>query len=305
MLITILPFFLAAYVSVPDNTDWQRYGPECTYNVLVNMSLANIVDERDNFCSMIRSELKCRPRHSDTLSCYFANGRIVRPSASDTRCTNRRDFVPISDRFVGDDPFEIRFNPRGIENLVVSRDIRRRELDMIRVIVGQLNVGFRMEEDGRDRFVTMENSSMGHCEVELKVSRARYEGDVGQREFEIIFEPEPPDTIPLNAASLTIDKVRQPTQCHNRRIYFFGNSEDFSLGNSGVFMNMTTSTSQMYISNREMYSFTETTGELTSSKLMPMYQKISLSLQSIAAARGPLPEIRRPASTSLYSYADV
>mgnify|MGYP004576684677 CR=1 FL=1 len=230
----------AAYVSVPiGNTDWQRYGPECTYNVLVNMSLANVVDERDNFCSMIRSELKCRPKHSDTLSCYFANGRIVRPVANDTRCTNRRNFVPISDRFVGGDPFEIRFNSRGIENLVVSRNIRRRELDMIRVIVGQLNVGFRLEEeDGRDRFVTMENSSMGYCEVELKVSRARYEGDKGQREFEIVFEPELLDAIPLNAASLAIDKVRQPTQCPNRRIYFFGNNEDFSLGNSSVFMNM-------------------------------------------------------------------
>ncbi|KAF3420398.1 hypothetical protein E2986_13861 [Frieseomelitta varia] len=52
-----------------------------------------------------------------------------------------------------------------------------------------------------DRFVTMENSSMRHCEVELKMSRARYEGDMRQREFEIVFEHEPPDIIPLNVAS--------------------------------------------------------------------------------------------------------
>ncbi|XP_060817119.1 vitellogenin-like [Bombus pascuorum] len=312
MLVIILPFFLAAHVAVYDNayenSDWQRYGPECTYDVLVNMSLANIVHEKDNFCSMIASELKCRPKGSDTLSCRFTNGKIIRPDPNNDRCSNSKNFVPVTDRFINEEPFEIRFNSKGIENLVVPRNISRRRLDMIRVIVGQLNVGFELE-NGQDRFVTMEDSSMGYCEVEVKVSRAGYErGVMGQEGYDIVFEPERPDTLPLSVGSLTIDKVRQPKQCPNRKIYFFGNHEDFSIENKNTFMDMTTSISQMHISREEMYSFTESKGvmrTLNRPRTMRMHQKIGLSLKSINPAQSPLPEIKSPASTNLYAYTNL
>ncbi|CAL7936600.1 unnamed protein product [Xylocopa violacea] len=316
MLVIILPFLLAAHVAVDDDharqtvPDWQRYGPECTYDVLVNMSLANIVHEWDNFCSMIASELKCRPRGSDTLLCRFVNGRIVRPDPEDDRCSNARGFVPIRDRFVDEEPFEIRFNSKGIENLVVPRSIPRWRLDMIRVIVGQLNVGFELES-GQDRFVTMENSNIGYCEVEVKVSRAGYgrgNGMARDGDYEIVFELERPGIVPLNRAALRIEKVRQPKSCPNRKVYFFGNHEDFSLGNRNTFMDMSTSISQMYISNRGLLSYTESTGvmrTLNKPRTMRMHQRISVSLKSIDPARSSLPEIVSPASTSLYSYTNL
>lgn len=221
-----------------DDSDWQRYGPECTYDVLVNMSLSNIVHDEDTICSMIASELKCRTKGSDTLNCHFSNGRIVRPDPKNERCSNARNFVPIGDRFVDEEPFEIRFNARGIENLVVSRDIARWRLDMMRAIVGQLNIGFELTaEKEHDRFLTMENSSIGYCEVEVKVSRAGY-GEESDEKFEIMLEPERAGMVPLSRGSIRIEKVRYPKRCPNRKIYFFGNHEDFSFGRRDIFMDM-------------------------------------------------------------------
>lgn len=315
MLVTILPFFLAARVAVDQDpygdSRWLHYGPECTYDVLVNMSLANIVHERDNFCSMIASELKCRPRGSDSLSCRFVNPRIRRPEESETRCSNARDFVPVSDRFVDADPFEIRFNSRGIENLIVSRSIPRWRLDMIRVIVGQLNVGVEPEK-AHHRYITMENSTIGYCEVEVKVSRlgyARNRPRAGALDaVDITFEPERPDIVPLNRAMMQIQKTRQPKRCPSRKVYFFGNHRDFSLGHKSTYMDMTTSVSQIRIAEDEFYSYTEATGIMKTRdrrRTMRLYQKIELRLKSIDHAWSPIPEIRSPASTSLYAYTNL
>ncbi|XP_043803210.1 vitellogenin-like [Apis laboriosa] len=313
MLIIILPYLLAARVpghAHHDDSDWQRYGPECTYDVLVNMSLSNIVHDEDTICSMIASELKCRTKGSDTLNCHFSNGRIVRPNPEDERCSNARNFVPMGDRFVDEEPFEIRFNARGIENLVVSRDIARWRLDMVRAIIGQLNVGFELTaEKEHDRFVTMENSSIGYCEVEVKVSRAGYgEESDDERKFEIVLEPERAGMVPLSRGSIRIEKVRWPKRCPNRKIYFFGNHEDFSFGRRDIFMDMTTSVSRIYISRRGIISFTESTGvmrTLNRPRTMNLHQRINLSLKSLNFARIPIPEIVNPASTSLYAYTNL
>ncbi|XP_006615267.2 vitellogenin-like [Apis dorsata] len=313
MLIIILPYLLATRVpgrenAYHDDSDWQRYGPECTYDVLVNMSLSNIVHDEDTICSMIASELKCRTKGSDTLNCHFSNGRIVRPDPKNERCSNARNFVPIGDRFVDEEPFEIRFNARGIENLVVSRDIARWRLDMMRAIVGQLNIGFELTaEKEHDRFLTMENSSIGYCEVEVKVSRAGY-GEESDEKFEIMLEPERAGMVPLSRGSIRIEKVRYPKRCPNRKIYFFGNHEDFSFGRRDIFMDMTTSVSRIYISRKGIISFTESTGvmrTLNRPRTMNLHQKINLSLKSINFARIPIREIVNPASTSLYAYTNL
>ncbi|KAG7206762.1 hypothetical protein KM043_000681 [Ampulex compressa] len=269
MLVPILPFFLAARIAVDQGahprSQWQQYGPECTYQVLVNMSLSNIVHEDDNFCSMIASELRCRPVGSDTLTCRFLNGHITRPDPEQSRCTNARDFVPVTTKFVTADPFEIRFNPRGIENLVVSRNIPRWRLDMIKAIVGQLNVGFEYEER-RQRYATMENSTIGYCEVEIKVGRAGYGAQRLATNFEIVLEPERADVIPLSRGSLVIYKNRPPKKCPRKAVYFFGNHRDFSAGNKDVYMDMTSSNSYMMIGKNQFHSYTEVQGVMRTTK---------------------------------------
>lgn len=194
---------------------------------------------------MIATELKCRPKGDDSLSCHFQNSRIKRPDPKDDRCSNAKDFVPTRYKFVGDEPFEIRFNSRGIENLVVYRSIPRWKLDMIKVIVSQLNVGFEMQER-RDRFTIMENSTVGHCEVDIKIIREDFEGNDDDstekgENFEIGFMRGTSNeqlVRPLVLEKVRVEKIRQPKRCPRRTIYFFGNHEDYSHGDKQLYMDM-------------------------------------------------------------------
>ncbi|XP_011052964.1 PREDICTED: vitellogenin-3-like [Acromyrmex echinatior] len=318
MLVTILPFFLVANITVHrqyEQTKWAS--PEYTYDVLVNTSLANIVQENDNFCAMIATELKCRPKGDDSLSCYFQNSLIKRPDPKDNRCSNAKDFVPTRYKFVGDEPFEIRFNSKGIENLVVHRSIPRWRLDMIKSIVSQLNVGFEIQER-RDRFTIMENSTVGHCEVDVKIVRNpdfRENDDDSIEEtekFEIGFMPSNVELeSPLVIERLQVEKIRQPKRCPRRIIYFFGNDEDYSRGDKQLYMDMTTSTSHITISKDKFVSYTISEGVMKTankSRIMRPYQKISLKLKRIdliETLKISLPEIQNPASTSLFAFSNL
>jgi hypothetical protein len=289
------------------------YGPECTYDVLVNMSLANIVHENDNFCSMIATELKCRPKGQDTLNCRFQNSRIKRPDSKDSRCSNARDFVPTRYKFVGEEPFEIRFNPRGIENLIVHRSIPKWKLDMIKVIVSQLNIGFEMQES-RNRFTIMENSTMGHCEVDIKITRGdsnfEKDDDFAEKSDNFKIEYLSSDEFARSVVErLRVEKARQPKRCPRRIIYFFGNHEDYSRDKAREFyMDMTTSTSLIMISKDKFVSYTVSEGVMKTankSRIMRPHQNISLKLKQIDFAKSLMPEVQDPASTSLFAFSNL
>ncbi|XP_012531414.1 vitellogenin [Monomorium pharaonis] len=315
MLVTILPFLLVANITIDNQqSTWLMNGPECTYDVLVNMSLANIVQENDNFCTMIATELRCRPKGEDSLSCHFKNSRIKRPDPTDNRCSNAKDFVPTKYKFVGEDPFEIRFNSRGIENLVVHRTIPRWRLDMIKSIVSQLNVGFEIQQERRERFTIMENSTVGHCEVDVKIinngdSEENDDDSVEEsKNFEIglmSLDEERPLT---SLKRFQVEKVRQPKKCPRRTIYFFGDHEDYSHGDKQLYMDMNTSTSHITISKDKFISYTISEGVMKTankSRIMRPYQKISLKLKGIDFVRSALPEIQNPASTSLFAFSNL
>ncbi|KAL6265237.1 hypothetical protein P5V15_002019 [Pogonomyrmex californicus] len=324
MLVTILPFFLVANVTVDDahrQSEWATYGPECTYDVLVNMSLANIVQENDNFCTMIATKLKCRPKGDDSLSCHFQNSQIKRLDPTDNRCSNAKNFVPTRYKFVNDEPFEIRFNSKGIENLVVHKSILRWRLDMIKVIVSQLNIGFETQER-RDRFTIMENSTVGHCEVDVKITRRdsdfeendSIEDDDSIEEsdsFEIGFmssNDEHAHSLSMEKLyGLQVEKIRQPKRCPSRTMYFFGNHNDYSHGDRQLYMDMTTSESHITISKNKFVTYTISEGTMKANKtrIMRPTQNISLKLKRIDIARSPLPEIQNPASTNLFAFSNL
>lgn len=221
------------------------------------MSLANIVRDDDNFCAIIATELKCRPRGEDSLSCRFGNSRIKRPDPADGRCTNAKDFVPTRYKFVGEEPFEIRFNSRGIANLVVHRTIPKWRLDMIKAMASQLNVGFEARED-RDKFAIMENSTVGRCEVDVRIVRGgpwseeeeeteEDDDSTGDEwDFELGLASSADDELDkLPAGRLRVEKTRHPKRCPRRTIYFFGNHEDYSRGDRPLYMDMVRSSKRV------------------------------------------------------------
>ncbi|XP_014487865.1 PREDICTED: uncharacterized protein LOC106751481, partial [Dinoponera quadriceps] len=103
------------------------FGGECTYDVSM-VTLSNATQTSHDFCSSIKSELKCRPKGQDSLSCHFQNSQIWPLHPEKKNCI----YV----------------------------------MDMIRAIVNQLNIGFEVLER-RDQFTIMENSTEDYCEVDV------------------------------------------------------------------------------------------------------------------------------------------
>ncbi|XP_070161877.1 vitellogenin-like isoform X1 [Polyergus mexicanus] len=248
----------------------------------------------------------------DDVRSGMHNSRIKRPDPKDNRCSNAENFVPTRYKFVDEEPFEIRFNTRGIENLVVYRTIPRWRLDMIKVIVSQLNIGFEMQER-RNRFTIMENSTVGHCEVDIKIIREGHDfeedDDPSKKNdnFEIGFLSSDELARPI-IERLRVEKTRQPKKCPQRTIYFFGNHEDYSRYNGELYMDMTTSASLITISKDKFVSYTISEGimkTVNKSRIMRPHQNISLKLKRIDFAQSIMPEITNPASTSLFAFSNL
>ncbi|XP_014471556.1 PREDICTED: uncharacterized protein LOC106742792 [Dinoponera quadriceps] len=325
MLVTILPFFLAAQVTVDPSrqSEWNMYGGECTYDVFVIMSLSNIAPADKSFCSEIKSDLKCRPKGQDSLSCHFQNSWIRHPGLKENNCTSAMDLVPTGTRFVGEEPFEIRFNPRGIQNLVVSKNTPRWQLDMIRAIVSQLNIGFEALER-RDRFTIVENSTMNSCEVDVRFihdsseeedddddddekddsvekNGATKQGEMEGQDFEIQFVSTNDKPARTLDEKFHVQKLRQPKSCPQRTIYFFRNEGDYDRGDEEIYMDMTDSVSHIMIEKNKFLSFTIAAGLITnrSQVVIRPQQHIRMKLKQIDLARHSLSEIQNPVSMSL------
>lgn len=116
---------------------------------------------------------------------------------------------------------------------------------MIKIIVSQLNVGFEMQER-RDRFTIMENSTVGYCEVDVKIIQKGLDSEENDDDsteesenFEIGFMPSSDEQVrPLTMERFQVEKIRQPKRCPRRTIYFFGNHEDYSHGDKDLYMDM-------------------------------------------------------------------
>lgn len=138
--------------------------------------------EEDVYSSMrlnLESKLICQPKSLYTLSCHFEESRAssfiadsVDPSvpAVPAGQVSRQTAYEVNE-----DQFEITFNEYGLENLMVNENIQPRELDMIRMIVGQLSVGAAFSRNIADKddviFVAMENFTQGECYTSFAISK--------------------------------------------------------------------------------------------------------------------------------------
>nr|KAF7394266.1 hypothetical protein H0235_016861 [Vespula pensylvanica] len=316
MLVTILPFLLTARLT-PEHPQekyhWQ-YGGEMTFNVLVDLSRFDIDRGRRIYCSTISNELKCRVKDTEALSCYFLDP-VVTLSTINNNSTcewSRNHQIAVNDCPFDREPFEIRYDSRGIENLVVSRTIPRWKLDVTKAIVNQLHVGFEFKE-GQSKFKTIENFNFGHCELDSKVlvSGKHHENEEHvEKNFEMILldsnELRYRDILDQNG-QIIIEKIRHPKNCPRRPIYFFGfptsRRDDTE---KGTFMEMISSKTRMVISKRGFSSETISEGvpiTMNGSNVGLSRQRIILFLKSVNPARNLPPTIPNPASTSIHTYS--
>lgn len=159
--------FPAANVAINDTNEW-IHGPEYTFHVNLSYLLSADVDEDVFYKANLTTAMKCRPASSDQLFCRFGSMFI-----GDSTDVLVREEVEI------EDPFVIRFDERGIMNLLFPDIVHNEKLNTIRSIVKQLSVGANFLQDAHalPAYVAKENYVLGECATLFTV--LEYEDEPG------------------------------------------------------------------------------------------------------------------------------
>ncbi|KAK2585205.1 hypothetical protein KPH14_009912 [Odynerus spinipes] len=298
MNLTIIPFFLAAQLGLPEVEKW-KYGAEINYHVHILSTLLNDGDENRTGMDL-NGDMGCRPKDIDTLVCRITSATMrnigIGEDSSET------------DDMGGGQVFEIDFDERGVKSLTIQSSIPMEYLQMIRSFTAQMNVGtdIRRHVGLSSSFVRKENFTLGECSTAFNVSweeqnsvsseetsddrddsDARY--DPNEVRLTLIGVPKKSGDV-----DLVIEKFRNPKRCTHADKYLFWFSR-----NSGDF-DVITSFSRIAVKENEAFeSSTVTTVKMKLRKPTTLHEFVKIKLKSIAEATGPLPTISRPAITSL------
>lgn len=203
---------LAANVVVNDTSEW-IFGPEYTYNVNMTYVMKSDPMEPTGTIQLI-STVKCRPKILDSLLCRMENSTTMMLFKNDNT-TRQIDTEQL---------FEIKFNERGVQGLLIESPSRNEVVNFIRKIANQFSLGVDMKRKiSMPQFMARENTSMGNCATMYKITREEPETDTIEEEdtdFQLVVLPmvdARPGTI------LTIEKSRMG--CINPPRYV-----DFSTG---------------------------------------------------------------------------
>lgn len=322
--LTVPRFFLSA-ARVSLETPW-IHGPEYTFHVQVN---STAIPEEGSYISIrlnVASKLVCQPKRFHALTCHF------RESKADSYVTESLDpdapAIPVSrvsrqEAYeINQDQFEIRFTEQGLDSLVVNENVQPRELDMIRVIVGQLNIGALVDEYDRT-FELMENFTQGECVTMFTVERNTVAG-LSRAGRDYVLET----VFGLKDGQLVeIRKIRNLHMCTHNVPYFFGSAEgmkqmsdvvstvvsiffsiDFSFFSFFFFFlknrySQSSSESHIAITSTEFISGTTnviTTSKVSEGMVTTLYENISVRLESILAASDDPPEVKDPELASMF-----
>ena len=291
VVLNIVPFFLAARVAV--DSPWE-YGPEYTFQVRVN---STAIPEEGSYVSIqlnVTAKLVCQPKGFYALSCHFRDSE-----ANSYVWLDGTPAVPVNQEAYGfnQDQFEIKFNEQGLESLVVNENIQPRELDMIRVIVDQLNIGVLVGKDG-ETFVAVENFTMGECATAFTVDRNvigypshKNRGYMLGTMFSV-----------KDGELVQIRKVRHLHMCTHKVPYFFGSAESFRQV-SDVVSTVSSSKNVIMLTSTEFLSGTTnviTTNKVSEGMMTTLYENISLMLESILPAKSKPVEVKDPEPASIF-----
>nr|XP_012221460.1 PREDICTED: uncharacterized protein LOC105671682 [Linepithema humile] len=213
MNVTVIPFFLAANVIVNDTSEWV-FGPEYFYNLNLNTTYVN-VPENFSMPNEVRlfMTMKCRPKIPNRLLCLILNS---------TYTDSYRGLLQSLTRTTSFPSFEIKYNKRGIESLLINStfvNANEGKFNVIKRIANQLNLGVNLKRN-RDtsRFKGVENTSMGICTTRYEISRNESETEPVKENIDFtLFVLPMTDAKP--GTTVSIEKYR--TRCINspRRLY--------------------------------------------------------------------------------------
>ncbi|XP_076175861.1 vitellogenin [Ptiloglossa arizonensis] len=298
IVLQVVPFFLAARVTV--DLPWMD-GPVYTFEVQVN-STAIPEGSYTSIRLNVASKLVCQPKgylHHHVLSCHFEDSiadsfvtEVLDPSLPGLPASpvNRQMAYEIYP-----DQFEIKFTEQGLHSLLVNENIQPLELEMIRVIVGQLNIG-SMIPAYEDTFEAMENFTQGECATIFSFSRHVTNQPLHRNRGYVL------ETIygVTDGQLLQIRKVRNLNMCTHNVPYFFG-SADTTRQYSDVTSSASSSESHIVFTSTEFMS--GTTNVITiirDYERATLYENINLRLDTILAAKDRPPEVKNPERVSMF-----
>ncbi|XP_032673326.1 uncharacterized protein LOC116845110 isoform X3 [Odontomachus brunneus] len=281
MNVILIPFFLAANVAVNDTSEW-TYGPEYLYNV--NMTYVIKSDPTEPVGNMqLISAMKCRPKVAEnSLLCILQNSTTIMSLEKDNTRTTTREIKT-------EQMFEIKFNERGVESLLIEPPSRMEVVNFIRKIANQLSVGTDMKRKiGMSQFMARENTSMGNCATMYKITREELPETLDtlkvweHADIKLVVLPMA-DARP--GTTLTIEKSRMG--CINSPRYV-----DFTIG----ILKMGRFFSKIYVDGVSGFeTYTELDGKLRtesiSSRIIAFKALLQMNLDSIVPAQDPLPSI--------------
>ncbi|KAH0955442.1 hypothetical protein HN011_007215 [Eciton burchellii] len=302
MNVIVIPFFLAAHITT--DKPWE-HGPEYTFQVQVNTTAILVEDIYGSMRLNLESKLICQPKNPYTLSCHFedsqANSFIAdsldpsEPAVPAGQVSRQAAYE------INEDQFEIRFNERGLDGLVVNENIQPRELDMIRMIVGQLSVGAALDDDiGNDgvTFGVMENFTQGECYTTFKIDKKLVGRSLyAKRGFALkpIFGLK-------DGKLVQIRRNRNLLMCTHKVPYFFGSVESFR-EESDIMSDMSMSDGHIIVTSTEFISGTSnviTTSKISEAVMTTLYENVRLRLESIRSAESEPPTVKDAEPASIY-----
>ncbi|XP_011860905.1 PREDICTED: uncharacterized protein LOC105558028 [Vollenhovia emeryi] len=161
MYAILIPFFLAADVVVNNTSEW-TYGPEYLYDVNISSVLKPAHHRPVQYYEEIAT-VNCRPKMPDHLSCHFNNATQM-----DSIKNNNASHV-----LHMEEKFEIKFNERGVEGVIVEPNTLADTVNVIRKFATQFNVAVDRSNIGMSHFMVRENSSMGNCATTYSVAHEK------------------------------------------------------------------------------------------------------------------------------------
>lgn len=285
------------------NETW-THGPEYTFQVQVNCTAISDEGVYGSVRLNLESKLICQPlKTGHSLSCHFedskANSFVAdsldpQEPATPNGEVNRQPAYEINE-----DQFEIKFNKRGLDDLVVNENIQPRELDMIRMIVGQLSVGTTLDGVGNDvTFDAIENFTQGECYTTFKIDKKL----VGRSLYAkpgYVLRP----VFGLKDGKLMqIRKIRNLRMCAHKVPYFFGSAETFR-EESDIISDVSLSDGHIIVTSTEFISSTSnviTTSKVTEAVVTTLYENVRLRLESIQSAKSEPPAVKEAEPASIF-----
>ncbi|KAJ8667709.1 hypothetical protein QAD02_009372, partial [Eretmocerus hayati] len=311
-------------------------GVEATYRFVVNSTAVSAAGaqlspaDRSTRFDM-SALLKCGVRGTSSLVCRMSDSRAVSFASAnvDPQCPGK----PLPDTLtehaeyqIAEEAFEIEFENTGIGKILVNRTVSPPDLNIIRALANQFNVGANLGRRRETDFHLMERSVIGKCDTHYHIVKntsvdstlhlrkgpefancstgcgkvtkpTTWEGDYRLSGLESLGL--------RHGQTMWLEKWRNVDRCSLRADYFFGSREAFLGARNDFEARIVSSESSLFVSDSNFASYTR--NELLVRRArgddLSVYESYSLSLVSIDAAETPRPlSIIDPATASVYAF---